>query len=203
MVHRRDREVALLVAGLVAEVRLLVAARVPDALDRVDLVEGRPLVLGESDVVEDEELRLRAEVDGVGDAGGLQVALGLEGHVAGVAGVALERDRVVHEAVEVQGLVLAEGVDDGGGGVREQEHVRLLDLLEPADGGAVEAEAVHEGVLGQLVGRHREVLHQAGEVAESDVDDLDSLVLHQLDDFGGSAVLHVSSSVGATSGRDN
>ena len=126
--------------------------------------------------------------------GGLQVALGLERHVAGVAGVALERDRVVHETVEVQGLVLAEGVEHGGGGVRQQDHVRLLDLLEPTDGGSVEAEPVHEGVFGQLMGRHGEVLHQAGEVAESDVDDLHSLVLHQLDDIGCSPVLHVSSS---------
>ena len=203
VVHRRDGEVTLLVAGLEAEVRLLVAARVPDALDRVDLVEGGALVLGETDVVEDEELRLRPEVDGVGDPGGLEVALGLQGHVAGVTGVALERDRVVHEAVEVQRLVLAEGVEDGGGGVREQDHVGLLDLLEAPDGRPVEAEPFHEGVLGQLMSRHREVLHQAGEVAEADVDDLDlpsSFI--ELNDFSGGAVLHVSSLVRPV-GRDS
>ena len=68
VVRRRDREVALLVAGLVAEVRVLVAAGVPVPLDRVDLVEGRVLVLLEADVVEDEELGLGTEVGGVGDA---------------------------------------------------------------------------------------------------------------------------------------
>ena len=36
-----------------------------------------------------------------------------------------------------------------------------------------------EDVLGQLVGRHREVLHQPGQVAEPEVDDLDALVLDQ------------------------
>ena len=78
VVHGRDGEVPLLVAGLEAEVRLLVAPGVPNALDRVDLVEGRALVLGEANVVEDEELGLGAEVDGVGDTGRLQVPLRLQ-----------------------------------------------------------------------------------------------------------------------------
>ena len=47
-----------------------------------------------------------------------QVGLGLLGHVARVAGVGLEGDRVAHEAVDVERLVLAEGVDDGRVGVR-------------------------------------------------------------------------------------
>ena len=41
---------------------------------------------------------------------------------------------------------------------------------------------VLEHVLGELVRRDREVLHQAGQVAEADVDDLDVLVLQQLQD---------------------
>ena len=41
VVHRRDREVALLVPRLVAEVRALVARGVPRRLDRVDLMERR------------------------------------------------------------------------------------------------------------------------------------------------------------------
>ena len=43
-------------------------------------------------------------------------------------------------------------------------------------------EAVLEDVLGELVRRDREVLHQPGQVAEPDVDDLDALVLDQLQD---------------------
>jgi hypothetical protein len=37
------------------------------------------------------------------------------------------------------------------------------------------------------------VLHEAGKVAETEVDDLDFFVLHESDDLGGGAVLHVSS----------
>ena len=134
----------------------------------------------------------------------LQVLLGFYGDVARVSRVALERDRVVHEAVEVQGLVLAEGVEDSCRGVGDEKHVRLLDLLEAADGRPVEAESLREGGLGQLMGGHGEVLHEPGQVAKSDVDDLDLLVPRQLYDFCGGALAHVSSLVrprGATYGR--
>src|SRR5262249_2353356 len=83
-------------------------------------------------------------------------------------------------------LVLRERVDDGGVGVGDQEHVRLLDLLEAADRRAVEAEAVLEHVLAQLVRGDREVLHQPREVAEADVDDVDLLVGEPLQHVTGS-----------------
>ena len=83
------------------------------------------------------------------------------------------------EAVHVQRLVLTERVDHGRVGVGHEQHVRLLDLLEAADGGAVEPEPLLEHVLCERVGRHREVLHQAGKVDEPDVDDLDPLVLYE------------------------
>ena len=106
VVHRRHREVAALVAGLVAEVAArLVAAGVPGALDRVDVVEAlvrAGLVPGG---VEDVELGLRAEVRGVGDAAAAQVVLGLAGDVARVAGVGLAGQRVVDEEGQVQRLV--------------------------------------------------------------------------------------------------
>jgi hypothetical protein len=195
IIHGRNGEVALLVARLEAEVGLLVPARVPDAFDRVNLIEGRPLVLGETDVVEDEELRLRPEVDRVGDPGGLEVTLGLQGHIARVARVALQCDRIMHETVEVQRLVLPERVQDGRGRIREQKHVRLLDLLEATDGRPVEAEPLDEHVLGQLVSRHGEMLHETRQVAKADVDYLDAFVPHKLDDLSSGTVLHDSSLV--------
>ena len=82
--------------------------------------------------------------------------------------------------------MLRERVDHRGVGVRDQEHVRLLDLLEPADRRAVEAETVLEDVLGELVRGDREVLHQPGQVAEADVDDVDLLVGEHLQDVTGS-----------------
>ena len=180
LVHRRDREVPLLVADLVPEVRgaveLGLAPGVPHALDRVEEVVARVLVLVEARRVEDVELGFGPEVRGVGDAGAREVVLGLLRDVARVAAVGLAGDRVLHEAVDVQRLVLRERVDHRGVGIGDQEHVRLLDLLEAADRRAVEAEAVLEDVLGQLVGRDREVLHEPGQVAEADVDDVDALV---------------------------
>ncbi len=55
LVHRRDREVALLVPDLVAEVlAALVARGVPPAFDRVDRMRRGVLVVVETHVVEDE-----------------------------------------------------------------------------------------------------------------------------------------------------
>ncbi len=151
VVGGRDREVALLVAGLVAEVATaLLGARVPRALDRVDEVVGGELVLVEADRVEDVELALRTPVRALRDAAAPQVRLGLAGDVARVAGVGLAGHRVADKAVEDQRGVLRERVEDRGGGVGEQEHVRLLDLLEATDRGAVEPEPLLERVLVEL-----------------------------------------------------
>ena len=183
MVHRRYREIPLLVAGLEAEVRSLVGAGVPDSLDRVDLVIALVGVLIEANVVEDEELGFRPEVGGVRHPRRHQVVLGLLGDVPGVAGVGLAGDRVAHEAVQVEGLVLAEGVDHRGVRIGDQEHVGLLDLLEAPDRRAVESRTLLEAVQGQLVRRHRVVLHQAGQVREAKIDDLDALGLNQAQDL--------------------
>ena len=151
------------------------------------------LVLGEAHVVKDEELRFRPEVGRVGDARRLDVGLGLLGHVARVTTVGLERQRIVHEAVQVERLVLTERVDHRGRGIRQQDHVRLVDLLEAADGRAVETVALGEHLLRQRVRRDGEVLHESGQVAEPEVDDLDPLVLDEADDLGWVALLHVTS----------
>jgi hypothetical protein len=86
--------------------------------------------------------------------------------------------------------MLGERVDDRGVRIRDQEHVRLLDLLEPADRRPVETETLLEDVGRQLVRRDREVLHEARQVAEPDVDDLDARVGNQLEDVVRAALLH-------------
>ena len=191
MVHGRHREVALLGAGLVAEVRALVAAGVPHALDRVDHVERLVRPVLEADVVEDEELGLGPEVGGVGDAGRLQVLLGLLGDVPRVTRVALAGHRIGHEAVDHERLAGPERVDVGRRRVGHQDHVRLLDLLEPPDRRAVEAVAVLERRLAQHPRRDGDVLHDAGEVAEAEVDELDALRLDHGQDFGRVPISHV------------
>ena len=190
MVHGRDREIPLLVPGLEPEVRPLVGVGVPDALDGVDRVRRRVLVLVEADIVEDVELRLRPEVGGVGQAGRHEVLLRLLGHEPGVAGVGVAGHRVAHEAVEVEGLELAERVDDRGVGVGHEDHVRLLDLLEATDRRPVEPVALLEPLLGQGVGGGREVLHEPREVAEAEVDDLHALLLHEPHHVSRAAFLH-------------
>ena len=192
-VHWRDGEVPLLVAGLVPEVRAAVelelATRVPHALDRVDVVVARVLVLVEASRVEDVELRFGPDVDGVGDARALDVLLRLLRDVARVAGVRLARDRVFDVTVDGERRVLAERVDDRRVRVGDQEHVGLLDLLEAADRRAVEPVALVEAVRRQLVDRHREVLHEPGEVTEPEVHDLGARVLGQLQHVARGALL--------------
>ena len=68
-VRRRDREVALLVAGLVGEVRTaLFASRVPLPLDRIDVVVALVRSRAEARRIEDEELGLGPDEDRVADA---------------------------------------------------------------------------------------------------------------------------------------
>ena len=75
-----------------------------------------------------------------------QVGLGLLGDVARVAGVGLAGERVVDEEVQRQRLLAAERVDERRRRVGQQQHVRLVDLLEAADRRAVERETVGEDV---------------------------------------------------------
>ena len=174
-VQRRRGKVALLRAGMMADVWCHAAlaegrAAIPVGLRGVDLVVGGVRALVEGDVVEDVELGLRAEVGCVGDAALPEVALRLLGDVARVARVGLTRDRVDHVADQRQRALAIEGIDPCCGGVGHQQHVRLGDLLEAADRGAVEAEPVAEGVVVEAGDRERHVLPCAGHVGELQVD---------------------------------
>jgi hypothetical protein len=178
VVDRRHREVAPLHARLVAQVAaLLDPAGVPHGGLGVEVVValvGRRL---EPHVVEDEELRLGAEVGRVGDPRRLEVGLGLGRDVARVAAVGLVGERVDDREVHDQGLLDAERVEVGRRHVGQELHVRLVDRLEPADRAAVEGLADGEEVLVQRVRRNVEVLHDPGQVTEPDVDELDVLAL--------------------------
>ena len=194
MVVRRDGEVAALGADLVAAVGAAVGldglAGVPPARLGVDLVEGAVHLRVERHRVEDVELGLGAEVGGVGDAGAGQVVLRLAGHVARVAGVRLAGERVVHEEVEVQRLGGAERVDTRGLGIGQQHHVGLVDRLEAANRRAVKGQPVLEHALIEKRSRDREVLDNAGQIAEPNVDVLDVFVLDLLDDVVGGLFCH-------------
>jgi hypothetical protein len=145
--------------------------------------EGVAHLVRETDAVEDEELRLRAEERGVGDAAGLQVGLGALGHAARVARIGLHGRRVQDVAGQDQRRVGGERIDDRGRRVRQQDHVGFVDALPAADRGAVEHLAVLEqaGVDDRL--REGHVVLDATHVGETQVDEFDLVVLDQLFDI--------------------
>lgn len=79
--------------------------------------------------------------------------------------------------------MLAERIKPGAGGIGHQGHIGFIDLLEAGDRGAVEGQALLESLVLELAGRNREVLHDADEVTESHVDELDALTLHKFQHF--------------------
>ena len=181
VVDRRNREVTLLDTVLESDVRGAVLfgvnAGVPRSLDGVNLVEGTLHGVLEANLVEDEELGLRGEGSGVGDAGGLQVRLGLAGDLTRIAGVRLVGQRVDDGEGHVEGLVLAERVNESGLNIRDQLHVGFVDGLEALNGGTIERHAVGEGVLQEFASRHSEVLLNADKIGETDGDILDAFLV--------------------------
>ena len=150
MIHRRYREIPLFVAGLVTEVWILLFSGVPYAGLGIDVVKAVVDALVESDVVENEKLRLWTEVDGVADACGLEIFLSLLRNVTRITRISLAGDRIFDIADDVQRLHLGERIQEGGIRIGDQEHVALLDLLKAADAGTVEAQALIEDVLRQF-----------------------------------------------------
>ena len=96
----------------------------------------------------------------------------------------------MHEEVEVQRLGFAEQVDTRGVRIGKQQHVGLVDRLEPANRRAVKGQAVLEHALVEERNRNCEVLHDAGQVTEPDVDKLDVLVLGEFEDVVGRHIRH-------------
>jgi hypothetical protein len=144
-VGRGNGEVAFLVSRLVPEVRELLAAAVPDALDAIDVVVAAVrLGLIEANVVEEEELGLRAHERRIADARLLEIRLGLLGNVARVAGVGLFRDRVEDRTGEADRRRRIERIHHRRRRVRDHHHVRRVDWLPASDRGAVERQAVLE-----------------------------------------------------------
>ena len=183
-IGRRHREVAFLVAQLVAEVgfalRRIVFAAIPLAFFAIEEEVAAVRRLVEADVVEDEELGFGADEAGVGDAGALQIVDRLAGDVARIARVVFARDRVLHVADDAERGDHGERIDERRIGLRQQQHVALVDRLPAADAGAVEAEAVFKRFFFELRNGNREVLPDAGEVHEPHVDCFDvALATHR------------------------
>ena len=90
---------------------------------------------------------------------------------------------------------LGERIDEGGFRGGDDEHVGFVDRLPAADGGAVESEALLEGVGLDAMDRDGEMLLHSGEIHEAEIDRLDFLVLDELENFRwGFRRIHVWSS---------
>jgi hypothetical protein len=133
-IDRGDREITALDARAVADVAIVEVGRgVIGAFLAIDAKEGVVHIGGEAHVVEDEELRLRPHVDGIADAGGLQVVLGPHGHRSGVAAIKLAGSRVDDVAKNDEMVLRGKGVHDHGRKVRLQDHVGLVNRLPAFD----------------------------------------------------------------------
>ena len=128
-----------------------------------------------------------------------QIKLALAAHVDGQAhgAGALDHALQVAAAVALKGLAVGQGdaavhahdaalggaPGQHGGGVRvgPEDEVALLDVHEPGDGRAVEADALLERA-GQLAGKQRDVFLVAEDVAERQLDELDVVILDKIED---------------------
>src|SRR5258708_296600 len=173
LVHRRDREVALLVARSIAEVGGAIPTGVPDTFVGINLIKALAGILTEADGVEDVELHLRSEIGSRGNATFGQEGFSFFRDEPRIARVALHRaglDDVADDAERRDG---AGGVQKSGVGVRQQQHVGLVDLLETTDRRSVEANALAEELLREFFDGNRKVLPQPRQVDELEVDHLD------------------------------
>ncbi len=177
------RKVAALEARLVAEVRLFDPRRVPGALRRIDLVVAAMLVLLVADLVEDEELGLGADVAGVGNAGLLQVRLGLARHVARIAAELLPGNRVDHVRNDADRRLGEERIDRGGRGIGHRQHVRFVDAHPAANRRPVEAKPLREGIGVPQIDRKRAVLPAAEHVDELEIHHVGFVFLGELEEI--------------------
>ena len=179
-IHRGHREVTAFHRGAMTGVRVLAAASpIPGTFVGVHLVECAVHRVVPGHVVEHEEFVLRSEVRGIRNTGGLEIGLGAFGERARAAIVALHRGRLDHVATQVQGCLFGKEIDDGGRRIRHQDHVGLIDALPARDRGAVEHFPVLEQVLIDRSRGHADMLFLSFRVRETEVDELDLLILNE------------------------
>jgi hypothetical protein len=107
----------------------------------------------------------------------------LLGDVAGIARVALQRDGIGDEAMDLKRGHLPERIHHCRRRIRHQQHVGFVNRLESADRGPVESVARLHAVLGEFLHRDGEVLHQPGEIAEPKIHDPGAAILGKSQDI--------------------
>jgi hypothetical protein len=132
-------------------------------------VKSRMLILIEPHVIENEELRLRAEIRRIRQPAVLQIAFGFTGDPARVALIVLPRNGIDHVAGHHQRANLPEGIDERGARVRDEQHVALVDGRPTADAGSINAETLFKRVWGELADGIGDVLLQTGQIREAQI----------------------------------
>ena len=184
-IHRRHREIAALDAGAMAEVAAFISTLgVPAGLGGINLVGTAADIGAPAYVVENEKFIFRAEIGGVGNAGGLQIGFRPPRHRTRIALVTLHGVGFDNIAGQQQSWLFKERVNTGGGRIRHQDHVGFLNPLPAGDGRAVEHLAVLEHIFVHGADRHGDVLLFATGVREAVIHELDALFFDQLHHIG-------------------
>src|SRR5258708_38841651 len=111
-IERREWDIAFVVANMIAEIGIAVlGVRVPDRFRSVYREPGRMPCVLKTHIAENEELGFRSEINRVGDARGLEIALRPTPYAAGIQPVALLGNRIDDVGNQAQGLVLHERSD--------------------------------------------------------------------------------------------
>ncbi len=180
-IDRRNREVAALDGGTVAQIGMfeavaaIVGAGIVGAFLGVEGIEALVHRDVETHVVENEEFGFGTEKGGVAEAGAGEILLGRLGNGARIATVGLTGQRLDDIAGDGQRRLGEKRIDHGAAEIGHQHHVGFVDRLPAGDRGAVEHRTVGQKVFvnrGQIEG---DVLPLSARVGEAQIDVLDFL----------------------------
>ena len=186
-VYWRNREVTPFHARTVTFVTAFVFGRgVPRTFNVIDRDMGAGDRGTKADVVEQEEFWFWPEQDGISDAGGAQVLFSAFRDGARVTVIALQGAWLEDIAADDQGRFFVERVNDRGGRVRHQDHVRFVDTFPATNRGAIKHFAFFEEFGIYLMRRNRDVLFFTFGIGEAQIDKLHFvLVQHRQNVFSG------------------
>jgi len=128
-----------------------------------------------SDVVEDEKLRLGSEICRIGEAGALQISLGLFCHTTGIAFVGFAGDWILDRANQAEGRLSVERINPGSLTVWDHEHITGVNHSPATNARAVKAQTICKNIFAVFVERCGEVLPSSEQIGELEVDQFNSL----------------------------
>ncbi len=159
---------------------------VPCAFDIIDSNVRTGSGRTKTDVVEQEELWLWPEQNGVCDAGGAQVLFSAFSDRAWVAVVALQGAWLEDIATDDQGRFFEERVNERSRCVRHQNHVRFVNTFPATNRGAVKHFAFFKEFGIHLMSRNSDVLFFAFSIGEAQINKLYFMfVQHRQNVFSG------------------